>query len=228
VRKTLTIATISVFAALHSVLYLLPGPWRSWSIYIEPIEGVILGPMAGFLAALIGSIVGRLIKPSYDWMFGIIAEPLGVLVSGFMAKGKWMPVAAIYAVMLTAYFANPLGRELPLWAILDILVAFALIYPAAKICKAAFGEKVNRLPMSLALISFISTVADSLTRVFLLIPVGLYTLFFESFGAVYSVFVLGAAGSYIEDVLVVFTSVLVGVPLLIALRKNPNFQFPLT
>lgn len=227
-RKTLIIAMISMFAALHSVLYLLPGPWRSWAIYIEPLEGVILGPKAGFLAALIGSSVARLIKPSFDWMFGLVAEPLGVLVSGFMAKGKWKPVVAIYAVMLTAYFVHPFGRALPLWTILDILVAFALIYPATKIGKAAFGGNVKRLPVSLALISFISTVADSLTRVFLLIPAGLYTLFFWDFGAVYSVFVLGAAGSFIEDAMVVLTSVLVGVPLLIALRKNPNFQYPLT
>jgi len=227
-RKTLTIAMISVFAALHSVLYLLRGPWRSWAIYIEPLEGVILGPKAGFLAALIGSSVARLINPSYDWMFGVVAEPLGVLVSGFMAKGKWKPVAAIYAVMLTAYFIHPFGRALPLWTILDILVAFALIYPATKIGKAAFGEKVKRLPISLVLISFISTVADSLTRVFLLIPARLYSLLLWDFSTVYFFFVLGAAGSYIEDALVVFTSVLVGVPLLIALRKNPNFQYPLT
>jgi hypothetical protein len=227
-RKTLTIAIVSIFAALHSVLYLLPGPWRSWAIYIEPLEGVILGPKAGFLAALIGSSVARLIKPSYDWMFGVVAEPLGVMVSGLMAKDKWKLVTAIYAVMLTAYFIHPFGRALPLWAILDILVAFALIYPAARIGKTAFGEKVKRLPVSLVLISFISTVADSLTRVFLLIPAGLYTLFFESFDAVYSLFVFGAAGSYVEDAMVVLTSVLVGVPLLIALRKNPNFQYPLT
>lgn len=41
-------------------------------------------------------------------MFGVVAEPLGVLVAGFLAKGKWKPVAAIYAIMLGAYFIHPM------------------------------------------------------------------------------------------------------------------------
>jgi len=71
-------------------------------------------------------------------------------------------------------------------------------------------------------------VMDSLTRVFLLIPVGLYTLFGWRFEAVYLVFVAGAIDSYIEDLLVVVVSFLVGAPLLIALRKIPGFKYPLS
>jgi hypothetical protein len=45
---------------------------------------------------------------------------------------------------------------------------------------------------------------------------------------VYLVFVAGAIDSYIEDLLVVVVSFLVGVPLLIALRKIPGFKYPLS
>ena len=48
------------------------------------------------------------------------------------------------------------------------------------------------------------------------------------FEAVYLVFVAGAIDSYIEDLLVVMVSFLVGVPLLIALRKIPGFKYPLS
>ena len=59
------------------------------TIYLEPIEGIVLGPWAGFFAAFIGSIVARMIKPIDDWMFGIVAEPMGVLACGLLAKGLW-------------------------------------------------------------------------------------------------------------------------------------------
>ena len=227
--STKNIAFVGVFAALHVILYFMSfGLWRNWAIYLEPIEGIVLGPWAGFSAALIGSVVARAIKPIDVWMFGIVAEPLGVLAAGFLAKGRWRPVIVVYAVMLTAYFVHPIGRWLPLWAILDILLAFVLIYPVAKMSKNLFEENVKRLPISLVLVSFIGTVTDALTRVFLLVPAGFYMFFGWSPEAVYSIFVMGAVDSYIEDVLVVIVSLVVGVPLLLALRRILGLKHPLS
>jgi len=222
-------ALIAAFSALHAILYVMSfGLWRNWAIYLEPIEGVVLGPWLGFLAAFIGGVAARTIKPTELWMFGVIAEPMGVLACGLLAKKQWKPLTAIYAIMLAAYFIHPFGRSLPLWAILDILIAFVLIYPATKIVKTIFGEDVKRLPVAVVLISFIGTVTDSLTRVFLLIPVGLYTLFGWSPEAVQLIFVAGAIDSYIEDLLVVVVSSLVGVPVLVALRKITGCRYPLS
>lgn len=227
--STRTIAMVGVFAALHVILYFMSfGLWRNWAIYLEPIEGIVLGPWAGFLAALIGSIIARTFKPVDVWMFGVVAEPIGVLACGLLARAGWKPVMTIYAVMLTAYFAHPFGRWLPLWAILDILLAFILIYPAAKMGKSLFQEKSKRVPLSLILISFVGTVTDALTRVFLLIPAGLYMFFGWPPEGVYYVFVAGAVDSYIEDALVVATSFLVGIPLLIALQKVLGIKLPLS
>jgi len=227
--STKNIAFVGVFAALHAILYFMSfGLWRNWAIYLEPIEGIVLGPWAGFSAALIGSIVARAIKPIDVWMFGIVAEPMGVLACGLLAKGRWRPVMVIYAFMLTAYFVHPFGRWLPLWTILDILLAFALIYPVAKMGKNLFEENVKRLPTSLILVSFIGTVTDALTRVFLLIPAGLYTFFGWPPEGVYLIFVAGAIDSYIEDALVVTVSFLVGAPLLIALRRILDLKYPLS
>lgn len=228
-RKTLRIGLITTFAAFHVTLYFLSfGLWRNWAIYLEPLEGIILGPWAGFSAALIGSVIARMIKPIDFWMFGIVAEPLGVLACGFLAKGRWKPVLAIYVIMLAAYFIHPFGRWLPFWTILDILLAFILIYPVAKITGNMLEESLKRLSVSLVLVSFIGTVTDALTRVFLLIPAGLYMVFGFSPDAVYWIFVTGAIGSYIEDVLVVVVSILVGVPILVALRRIPNLRYLLT
>jgi predicted membrane protein len=224
-----SVAFIGVFAALHVVLYVISFDlWRNWSIYLEPLEGIILGPYAGFFAAFIGSIVARMIKPIDFWMFGIIAEPFSVLVCGFLAKKLWKPPIIIYVIMLTAYFLHPFGRWLPLWTVLDVIVAFILIYPVAMIFKSQFEEDNKRLPLIISLISFIGAATDALTRVFLFVPLGLYNLFFLTPEGVYLEFIRGAANSYIEDVSIVAVSFLVGVPLLIALRKIPGVKFPLS
>jgi len=219
------IALASTFAACHVTLYFLSfGLWRNWAIYLEPIEGIILGPWVGFCAAVLGSVIGRMIKPIDFWMFGIIAEPLGVLACGFLSRGRWKPVFVIYAVMLAAYFAHPFGRWLPFWTILDILLAFVLVYPVAKMSRNLFEQNLKHLPISLVLLSFVGTVTDALTRVFLFIPAGLYTLFGLTPAAVYSTFVLGAIDSYVEDLLVVVVSFLVGFPILVTLRRNPRLR----
>ncbi len=219
-RKSLQISVAGVFAALHAVLYFVPVTlWRNWAVYMAPVEGIILGPRLGFLAALIGSSIARTIAPDAFWMFGIIAEPVSVLMAGFLARSKWKPVLAGFAVMLSAYFLHPFGRALPLWTILDVLIAAILIYPAARLGKYLSAKNMKQLPVALALVSFVCIATDSLVRVFLLVPCGLYNQYFTSFDALYAGFVGAAIGSYVEDCIVVLVSLVVGVPLLIAASK---------
>ncbi|MEM2975788.1 MAG: hypothetical protein QW821_05160 [Candidatus Bathyarchaeia archaeon] len=221
-RKSLQLSLIAVFAALHSILYFLSfGLWRNWAIYLEPLEGIILGPWIGCATAFIGSSVARFLKPDDFWMFGIIAEPLGVLVSAFLSRGKWQESIIIYFIMLTAYFVHPFGRALPLWTVLDIILAFALILPVAKIGKQIFEKDVKRLAVAVVLVSFVGIATDSLVRVFLLVPCGLYMLFNWSYDTLYGVFISGAISSYIEDLLVVIVSFLASVPLMLRLHKTP-------
>jgi hypothetical protein len=229
-KKSLNAGFVAVFAAFHATLYFLSPPilWRNWAIYLEPIEGIVLGPWAGFSAAFMGSIIGRMIKPDVFWMFGIIAEPLSVLMVAFLVKRQWLPVFVTYSVMLAAYFSHPFGARLPLWTILDVLLAFALIYPVSKISKIGVQDNVKRLTVSLVLVSFICTVTDSLTRIFLFVPAGLYAFLGLSFDELFFIFTTGATASYIEDLIVVAVSFLVGVPLLLAIQKIQGFKYPIT
>jgi len=223
------IALVSVFAALHAVLYLPSFElWRSWSIYLEPVEGIILGPWVGFASAFVGSMAARAVKPSELWLFGVIAEPLGVMACGFIAKKQWKPLLAIYVFMLGAYFAHPFGRWFPLWTILDILAALVLIFPMTMMSKRLFEENNRFLPFTFPLVAFIGTVTDALTRVFLLVPVGLYAVFGWPAETVYSMFILGAADSYIEDILVITVSFIIGAPLIAALKKILALKQPLS
>ena len=228
-RRSVKFGMIAVFASLHAVLYFLSfGLWRNWAIYLEPIEAIILGPYAGFSAALMGSVIARIFKPTDLWMFGIIAEPLAVLICGLIVKGEWKTAFLLYTTMLTAFFTNSLGKTLPLWTILDILSSFGLLYPTAKIGSKIYVKNIKQSYIPLILTSFTCTATDSLTRIFLFIPAGLYTLFNFSFDKVRWIFMAGAVDSYIEDILVVITSILIGIPLLNALRKFNRIKLPIT
>jgi hypothetical protein len=225
-RRTVRLALISVFGALHAVLFLISfGLWRNWAIYLAPIEGIILGPSAGFLAAFLGSSIARIVRFDPLWMFGIFAESTSVLCAGFLSRGKWKPVLAVFGIMLSAYFIDPVGRQLPLWTILDILLALFIVYPSARLAKSMHGIDLRRLSAVVILISFVCTATDALSRIFLLVPIGLYVPFFGSYGALEEVFVGAAVSSYIEDALVVIVSIVVGVPLLIATSKLQMFPW---
>jgi len=219
-RRTVQLALISVFGALHAVLFFVSfGLWRNWAIYLAPIEGIILGPSAGFLAAFLGSSIARIAKFDPFWMFGIFAESTSVLCAGLLSRGKWKPVLAVYGIMLSAYFIDPVGRQLPLWTILDILLALFIVYPSARLAKSLHGTDLRALSAVVILISFVCTATDALSRIFLLVPGGLYVPFFASYGALEQVFIGSAVSSYIEDALVVAVSIVAGVPLLIAASK---------
>jgi hypothetical protein len=182
-----------------------------------------LGPKIGFFAALIGSTIGRMANPTDPfWMFGIIAESVSVLIAGLLARAQWKLALTAYIIMLLPYFIHPFGRALPLWTILDILLALVLIYPAARFGRSLFTVDIKRLPIAVVLISFVTIATDSLVRIFLLVPVGLYNLFPDFFGTfemLYAVFVGAAIDSYIEDLIVVIVSFVVGVPLILSLSK---------
>jgi len=222
--QTQKIALIALFAALHAVLYVPTGPFRSFVVYLMPVEGVILGPAIGFSSALLGAAIGRLIRPDSLWMFGMVAEPLGVLGAGLLARGRWKELLTIYGLLLGGYFFHPYGRSLPLWTVLDLLIAFVLIYPVSKIGKWLWMNDTGKLS-----IAFVSTVADSMVRVFMLVPGGLYqflNLNYELLADVW--FIPGAVGSYIEDVLVSVATLIAGVPLLLSLRRILHLREPLS
>jgi uncharacterized membrane protein len=220
-RKSITVSLVAVFAALHTALYFLPyALWRNWAVLLEPMEGIILGPYVGFLAALLGSSISRIVAFDPLWMFGMIAEPVSVLIVGLLSRRVWKPVLLAYAMMLLAYFVHPFGRALPLWTLLDVLAGLVLIYPAAKFSNCLFSSSVKGMSTAVLLLSFVGIAIDSLVRIFLLIPCGLSGLFFTSFGQVSAIFIGGAVASYIEDSLVAAVSLLVGVPLIVSLSKQ--------
>jgi hypothetical protein len=134
-------------------------------------------------------------------------------------------------MMLAAYFAHPYGRLLPLWTILDLLAASFLVYPASKLGKNLWNNqsRPELFAAALLLIAFVSTALDSLTRVFILIPMNGYQLFGYDYEVLaYGWFIPGAVGSYIEDTVVCIMTLTAGIPLLTSLKKTLQLKKPLS
>jgi hypothetical protein len=113
---------------------------------------------------------------------------------------------------------------------MDCLAASILIYPAALLSRQLLqaDREVKLFSLAVLLISFVSTVAHSLTMIFIFVPVGAYAVEFGSFEAVYYAFIIGAAGSYFEDVMVIAASFLVYSPILLFLRRSGILDFPIS
>jgi len=223
--KSIMLSLIVVFASLHTVLGLIPGIWRSWIIVIEPLEGVILGPIGGFLSALIGSLLSRFIRPRTAIMhfFGI-GEPIGAFTSGLVFKGKLKIALIIYTLMLLAYFIHPLGRTLPAWCLWDIYVAYFLITIGA-----FTGNKISRkTPVKLLFTAIAGIEIDVLWRIFLFIPLEFYKIMGVPEDILPAIWVAGAFETPVESVISIASTVIIGIPLLKAIDKSKLIKYPVT
>jgi hypothetical protein len=233
-RRSLCLSVVAVLAALHIVLSYFPPfvGFRRMSIALEPMEGVIAGPYLGFLAATLGWIGGRFIRPDSFWienLFGI-AEAAGALGAGFLVSRKWYLTAGIYAALLLAFLTHPLTRQIPLWTLWDTYLGFIAVFAAAFFVRRIGDDKssASRLVPAIAFVTFASVELDVMVRVFMLTVVGLYQLYPIPVRLLAGVFIAGAFQTPLEAAFCVLASTLVGVPALIALEKGKILSWPLS
>jgi len=189
-KKSSFVSLIAVFAAFNIVCDslmgspLLPfsGVWYSWIFMAEAINGIILGPYAGFFSSLIGVMIGHSIifRGSEEFLF-TLGAPIGAMISGLIFRGKWKTASIYYLALLGAYFVTPVAWQLPLWGMWDTYLAFGcLIFLtiATRKWKGFEGTKSTglRLLQIVALCTFIGLEADVLFRIFILIPCQTYQI----------------------------------------------------
>lgn len=232
--RSLAFAFIAVFAALHASLAALPEPFgfRRPSIFIESLAGVILGPYGGFVSSMIGFLVGRYFRPTEHPLLVIfgLGEVAGTVSAALLFRDKWKIVLVTYLIMLLAYFLHPLGLVLPAWALWDTYLAGILIYPTAWLLSKSVKGKFDARKFSVAcgLTIFISLTMDSLTRIFLLIPLNLYQALGLSVEVLVDFWYLGA----IQTPLEALTGLIVGLPVMVSvlvyLTRSEKVSWPIT
>ena len=232
-RRSLYVTAVATLAAVHIVLSYAPPlvGFRRMSIVMEPLEGIILGPYLGFLAAAMGWIGGRFIRPDSFWienLFGI-AEAVGALGAGFLMSRKWFLTAGIYGVQLLAFLAHPLARHIPLWTLWDTYLGFVAVFAVAFLVRRVQDARLSvpRLAPVVALVAFVAVELDVMVRIFMLIVGGLYQVYPIPIEALPAIFVAGAIQTPLEAAYSVLAAVVVGVPVLIALEKSRMLSWPL-
>ncbi|MFW6110839.1 MAG: hypothetical protein ACOC6H_02255 [Thermoproteota archaeon] len=178
-------ALITVFAALTVVCDALVTPgfsagvWFGWAFLISPLAGIVLGPYKGFLSTLIGVLIGHFLIPRgsvYEFIF-TLGAPVGSMMAGFIFKGEWKRVLVFYTFMLAAYFLTPVSRQLPIWGMWDVYVAYALLIVVGGLSFFKGSQMTERIS-PLAISAFLGLEADVLLRIFILVPGQTYRLFY--------------------------------------------------
>ena len=232
-RKSQFLALVAVFAAVNVVfdsLMGLPefssGVWYSWIFIVEPINGIVLGPYAGFLSSLIGVMIGHSIyfRDVYEFLF-TFGAPIGAMVAGFLFRGRWKIVLTYYTALLGIYFITPVAWQLPLWGMWDVYLAFAcllFLIVAMRRWKGFWDTKSAglRLLYIVALCTFIGLEADVLFRIFILVPCQTYRLIYTlEVSTLQWWWAAGAIETSTKAVLSTLVNIMVAPPIIMTVRK---------
>jgi len=140
-RITYITAYTAIGAAIYYILLFLPGipiigaPEIKMEIgaALSPVFGVLLGPIPGFGAVLLGGILKFLTTPNIRSLPFIPAAPLSALVAGFLTERNWkIPAVLMIAMLVIAMFTPPFNPITEYWyvylvAFYDKIIALALI-----------------------------------------------------------------------------------------------------
>ena len=228
-RKSQFFALVAIFASINVVsdsFMSLPefpsGVWYSWNFLVEALTGIVLGPFAGFTAALIGVMIGHYIYfiDVYEFLF-TIGAPIGAMFSAFLFRGRWKPVLLYYTALFVAYFVTPIAWQLPIWGMWDTYLAYAaLIATIFMIRKGLWGYGSKWLPFVLAVSAFIGLEADVLFRIFVFVPCQTCQLFYGfDIETLQLIWTVGAVGTPVKAVLSTILTAVVGHPLVKTLKK---------
>jgi len=229
-RKSQFLALVALFASINIILDSLmglpefsSGVWSGWIFIVEPINGIVLGPYAGFLSSLIGVMIGHSIyfRDVYEFLF-TLGAPIGAMMAGFLFRGKWKIVLTYYTALLAFYFITPIAWQLPLWGMWDVYLAYATLLVVAVMTarKGSWNPKSKGLLYIIALSALIGLEADILFRIFVFIPGQTYRLFYGlGAEALIPIWIEAAAITPIKVALSILVTTMVGPPLIKIIRK---------
>ncbi|MCS4538158.1 MAG: hypothetical protein HYY67_04805 [Thaumarchaeota archaeon] len=233
-KKTRLLALTSSFAVIYATLRIVPsfpivavpGAFFSSSDILVPLYGIILGPIFGAAAVILGTYLGIMFgKPFVPFFFGFDFMPaaIGAISVGFLARGKRYPVIVIFLVVLAMFLIHPFTVvlvNLPFGSVpynwLHFTALILLLSPLSK--KASFwinSGLTSQIARGLVIVALIGTMVQHLVggifyeTGFPLIQPGKYN---KEFFAVQWTIIFSLYP--VERVILVIASVFLGIPLL--------------
>jgi len=226
------LALTGIFASLYAVLSAIPlfpvigavGKNFTVAVIIAPLVGLIIGPYRGALAASIGGFIAWSITQFGPLLqFSFVPGAATALCSGCLYKGKWKTFVIIYSVLFLAIAFYP--RIGPMWLypyyLWFQLIGLIVLISQAKLKTINAPNKHSRmseLSFGVGVISFIATLFGHIVGG--LIFDAIYFPAFPNVDYWRSLWQILVFVYPLERTIVVFLSILIGAPLIKALRAH--------
>lgn len=239
--STKQIALIAIFSALYSVLRLIPmGPMIglsntfSVSDALAPVYGIVLGPYTGGASVVIGTFVAMAMGKPISFMgLDFLPALVNTVAIGFLMRKKWVPAIILNITLLAIFAANPLTVwffNVPLGSSTIAIPFFWLHIVALAVLISPLGYKAGPwvkslkpafIAVGIAILAFIGTMMQHLTGN-ILTEVVRSQIFGLTAPEVFPTIIWPAAFILYpwERLTLVILAVIVGVPLVKALKKT--------
>lgn len=239
--RTKVLASIAIFSALYAVMRIIPtvpmigveGAYFSLSDVLAPIYGIVLGPYLGGASVLIGTFIGMSAKPPVFLGLDFLPAFVNAVALGFLMRRKWVPVVALFALLLAGFVLNPLtvnfvnvGFAFP-FSWVHIIAFVLLLSPfGRKAGKWVERGKAQTAVAGFAILAFIGTMMQHLTGNILYENIFVYVNHFmtpESLALRWNVVFFLYPW---ERLILVIMAVVVGIPLAKVVKRTLTLPSP--
>lgn len=230
--RTRDAAATAVFAALYAAGSLLPGfplvGIQGSSIplvrALEITYGVLMGPLLGPAAALLGSLAGKFMTGGGANLVTVPLAPVAAFVAACASRRRvwglpgWIPASAVLAATILSWYTTGTGGGLPLYPALHAASLVALLLLRERIPDWIHSADPKKIAAGVAAAGLPATLAGHI--------LGGVT-FITLYGTPGSVYAATQALSALERGTLTVLAVAVTVPLLVVVRRAfPDFEQP--
>ena len=170
--SSIQVSLIAVFAALQALFALLPyaipvgvSGQITLGIVGGSLIGILLGPVTGGSAVLIGSFIGVFLNPS-GAIFSILTvlpPTVAAIAAGCVKLRRGYVAGGIMLASLLVFYAHPYGGELLVYPWLSIIAMIIAFSPLAFMAGSSFKSSGRiRLVFAIIIAAFVGALADKI------------------------------------------------------------------
>jgi len=227
------LALTASFASLYAVLSAIPlfpvigavGKNFTVAVIIAPLVGLIIGPYRGALAASIGGFIAWSITQYGPLVqFSFVPGAATALCSGYLYRGKWKTFIVIYSLLFLAIAFYPVIGPMwlyPYYLWFQLIGLVVLIFQAKLETVNALNKhsRMSELSFGVGVISFTATLFGHMVGG-LIFDALYFPAFYPNVDYWRSLWQILVFVYPLERTIVVLISILIGAPLIKALRTH--------
>ena len=230
--RTRDLAAVAIFAALYAVGSFIPGfpvlglpgssidPVRA----IEIVYGLLLGPIYGPAAALLGAVVGKTLTGGGSNLFFTPLAAASTFAAACLGRRQvwkvpgWVLSAATMIVLIVAWYLTDVGQAAPLYPSLHLIGLILILVFRGRIADLIHSKDAKKISIGVAITAFPSTLVGHLLGgiIFIILLHPAPALFMSTLPI-----------AVMERIFLTLLATVIGAPLIIIVRRSyPSFEKP--